>query len=196
LRFHGYHKFAINSRHPTEYFRRIPQDGTRAAVHGIELKPWKKGNHILIAGMGKKAAACEGFGHEQWERKAIAALRRHTDRPIVYRPKPNCEGARPLPSVGYSSPQQPLEMALVNCHAVVTHHSNVAIDGLIEGIPAFSVEGVAAPMGRTDLSQIENPAYPEDRQQWVNDIAWTQWNIEEMAKGLPWLYLVENGLVS
>jgi hypothetical protein len=195
-RYTGFHKVVVNARHPTAYLDARRHDGSRAAALGVKPKPWRKsGRRILLAGMGPKAAEAEGMKPLDWERRAIETLRGHTDRPIVFRPKPNVAHAFPLDGADYSPPEQTLEDALADCHAVVAHHSNVCVDGLVDGIPAFCVEGAALPMGSSDLSTIESPARPGSRRQWVADLAWTQWSVAEMAEGLPWRHLKDEGLV-
>lgn len=194
-RWSGYHKIVVNARHPTKYFRAGCDDRRRLA-HGIAPAPWRKrGSHILLAGMGDKGARAEGYAPEEWERWAIAEIRRYSQRPIVYRPKPSWKHARAIAGVGYSPRTQPVEQLLPNCHAVVTHHSNVAVDGLVAGVPCFVWGGVASTMGLQELGAIESPWLPEGREQWVNDITYCQWSIAEMSSGLPWRYMRSRGLV-
>jgi hypothetical protein len=40
-------------------------------------------------------------------------------------------------------------------------------------------------IGRTHLSEIENPAYP-DREPWLWALAYKQWTLREVASGAPW----------
>lgn len=194
-RWAGYHKVAINDRHPTAHFRSRPHDPSRLARFGLRPKPWRTGKHILLAGMSDKAAATLGYGPEEWERRTVAEIRKHTDRPVIYRPKPSWTGARPIGGCGFSPKGQRLVDVLTDCHAVVTHHSNVAVDGLVEGIPAFVWDGVAQPMASQDLAEIETPRRPDGREQWMADIAWTQWNVAEMMNGRLWEHLKGEGLI-
>ncbi len=131
----------------------------------------------------------------EWETSTLQALRQVTDRPIVYRPKPSCKMTLLLPGAFYSPPIQPLEEALVDVHAVVTHHSNVACDALLEGIPAFSVEGVATAQGSQDFAQIETPIRSDDRAQWAADVAYSQFTVAEMRDGICWKHLKAEGLI-
>jgi hypothetical protein len=202
---HGHHKVAVNSRHPTDYFQRRRHDDRRAHALGLNVADWKAGGaHILLAGMGAKAAEAEGFQPEAWEREAISRIRGYSNRPIVYRPKPSWTQAKPISGTTFSwgGPEprgvyrtQRLHEVLAGCHAVVTHHSNVAVEGIVAGIPAFCWKGVALPMSSQDFSQIEYPLHPEGRQQWLNDICYTQWNVAEMHQGLPWRHLKDEGLI-
>lgn len=193
---YGYHKVAVNGRHPTAYFQKRPKPHNRFKALGVPIKPYKKtGKHILIAGMGAKAASVEGFAPNQWEEAAVREIRKHTDRPILYRPKPSWRSALPITGTDYSYQTHSLEQALDDCWAVVSHHSNVCVDALLEGIPAFCWHGVASVMGLQDLSKIETPLYPDNREQWAADIAWTQWKPEEMRGGHCWRYLKDEGII-
>lgn len=197
-RWAGYHKVVVNGRHPNAYYRK-PQHDRRRISHfrGLLAEPWQtNGNHILLAGMGDKGALAEGFEPEQWERQAIEIIRSRTERPILYRPKPSWKKARPIPGTLYSDPKQKVvEDELRNCHAVVTHHSNVAVDALVAGTPTFCVGGVAVDFSCKRLEQIERPIYPEGRDAWMADLAYTQWSVQEMANGDCWRHLRAEGLI-
>ena len=72
----------------------------------------------------------------------------------------------------------PLAVDLKDCHAVVVHSSNVAVDALLAGVPVFcTVPCAAYRMGYADLSKIESPLYPDDREQWAWNLADQQWTL-------------------
>lgn len=193
---YGYHKVTVNNRHPTAYFQNKRHPHDRFSKLGLQIKPWRtNGEHILVAGMGPKAADVEGFAPNQWEKDAVAKLRMHTDRPIIYRPKPSWHHPEPIDGTMLSPNNQPLEEVLRKCHAVVSHHSNVCVDALIEGVPVFCVKGVAVTMGLNDISKIEEPLIPDGREQWAADIAYCQWRPDEMKEGLVWRHLKNEGLI-
>jgi hypothetical protein len=192
----GYHKISVNNRHPTAYFQARKHGRDRADQCRVMIQDWRgDGEHILLAGMGDKAADAEGFTIEEFERKAIAQLRSVTNRKIIYRPKPSWTQAKPLEGCEYSPKAQPLADVLRNCHAIVCHHSNVAVDAIVSGIPAFCWKGVAMPLAQQDLTKIETPRREGDRRQWVNDIAYVQWSVPEMHMGLPWRNMKNEGLI-
>lgn len=194
-RWDGFHKLALNSRHPTDYFQRIRHGSDRFRTHDLAIAPWRKGGrHILLVGMSAKAAAAEGFRPEEWERETIAKLRQLTDRPIHYRPKPNWDGARPIEGARFS-PHGSLAEALVDCHALVAHHSNCAVDALLAGVPCICPEGAASVLSGQALDQIEDPPMPDGREQWAWDLAYTQWSMAEMEMGLAYRYLLREGLL-
>jgi hypothetical protein len=194
-RWDGYHKLAVNSRHPTAYFQSRKHDSKRFLEHHVQIRPWREsGRHILVAGMSAKAAAAEGLQPNEWERATINRLRQLTDREIVYRPKPNWHDAIPLEGARFDRDSD-LINALTGCHALVSHHSNVAVDALLAGVPCICPGGVASLLSGHDLGQIENPPMPDGREQWAADLAWTQWNIDEMESGAAFRYLLDEGLI-
>lgn len=194
-RFDGNHKIALNGRHPTAYFQNIPKPSDRFDEFGIKVEPWRaSGRHVLVIGMSAKAATAEGLRPHGWETETIARLRKLTDRPIIYRPKPNWAEAKPI--LGSEWGHGPsLEEHLQDCHAVVAHHSNAAVDALLAGVPCICPDGVASVLSGHELEQIENPPMPDGREQFAWDLAYTQWSVAEMQTGRAYEYLIEEGLL-
>jgi hypothetical protein len=197
-RYGDYHRFSINARHPDAYFQNVKHPGDRAAALRVRVaKRITQGRKIVVCGCSTKASAFDRV--VGWEEQAITELRRHTDRPIVYRPKPQRAKYGQLPPIAgteYSHPMsRKLEHELVDAWAVVSHHSNAGLDALVAGVPCFQVEGVALSLGLDDLSKIETPRLPDadERQQLVNDVCYTQWNGREYEQA--WLHFKYEGLV-
>lgn len=190
------YKVCVNARHPNAYFQKVKHGPQRRLQLGVVPRPFaKQGELILLAGMGAKSAWAEHQEPvESWERATVNELRALTDRKIVYRPKPSWAGASSIKGTRFSPPSEALEPLLAASWAVVTHHSNVAIDGLVSGVPAFVWYGAAVPMGLQDLAKIETPLYP-DREQWLNDLAYCQWSKEELRNGSCWRHLKMEGLI-
>lgn len=194
-RFDGYHKVSVNSRHPTAYFQNVEHPTDRARRLALRVEPWRtSGREVVVAGMSAKASAAEGMAAEQWERKTIARLRRLTPRPIIYRPKPSWHEARPIEGAIFDR-KTPLPEVFRTAHAIVTHHSNVGVDALLAGVPVISLDGAASVLGSGRLEDIEEPPRPDGRDQWVADLAYCQWTLDEMRSGLCWQHLVREGLV-
>jgi hypothetical protein len=76
------------------------------------------------------------------------------------------------------------QQALNNCHAVITHNSTASVDSCIRGVPTFVTSDLAIcwPVANTNLEDIENPKYP-DRTQWLNDLGYMLWSIDEIRSG-------------
>ncbi len=195
-RYDGYHKVVVNSRHPTAYFQQTKHSPLRFRDLGLIVRPWQKINDgkILLASMSQKAAVAEGLPPFTWERDALNSILRHTERGVIYRPKPNCPRARPMRGSQFDK-KTSLPLVLGGCHAVVTRQSNTAVDALLSGVPVFCELGVASVMGHGDLALIESPRYPDNRQRWVEDIAWCQFTTAEIRTGLPFAHLKDEGLL-
>lgn len=194
-----HYKVAVNSRHPTEYFQKFQHDDVRRKRFGVEPRAWympEGSASILLAGMSEKAAWVEGLEPMgTWEVASVLKLRQHTDRPILYRPKRPT--APPIPGTTFCNPSTtPLDDVLPYCYAVVTHHSNVGVDGLVAGVPVFTEQGVATTLGLQDLALINYPRYPDSREQFLNDVAYCQWSTKELKNGLCWQHLKAEGLIA
>ncbi len=162
----------------------------RLESFGVEVKPWNEtGNEILIVGSSRKSAQQHGFEYMQWERQAAEAVKGF-GKPIVYRAKPSDGERRPIDGIGYD--ERPLEESLASAYAVVTHHSNVAVQALAAGVPVHCVTGAAAAFSVPMASLGERR---EGREQFLSDVAWLQWSIAEMKSGACWTHLKERGLL-
>ena len=196
-RYDGFHKISINSHHPTAYFQKVKHPADRFDHHEIEPLPWfHDGEWFLLAGMSQKAAWVCGYEPEVWERETVKMLQNHSNRGIIYRPKPSWRGATRIEGTVFSTSDRELKLDIDRAYAVVTHHSNVGIDALIRGIPVMTVEGAASALGHKPSPELKR-YFPEDavRQQFLNDLAYTQWKPSEMASGAAWAHFRDEGLL-
>ena len=194
-RFRGYHKISINARHPGDYLMALDRGPERFQRFGLQVRKWRgRGEHIILAGMSAKSAESLGYESEEWETWAASEIRKYSDREIIYRPKPSWPDAKGVPGAVMQRGSN-LEHVLDNCHATVAHHSNVSVDGLLAGVPAFCWEGAAVPMACQDLSRIEDPPMPDGREQWLANVAHSQWSVAEISSGDMWRHLRGEGLM-
>ncbi len=139
------------------------------------LSPWARNpdGHIMLAA---GSPTYEKFYRiEGWTEKTIATLRKYTDREI---------------RVSDKETKEPLSERIKGAHALVSHGSNAAVEAAIMGCPVFVYPGSAAALiGKTDLSEIETPAYPE-REQWARSLAYSQFNERELVDGTLWRLMV------
>lgn len=189
----GHHKVVLDARHATAYFRRNrPHDRLDGAP---PIKPWaKNGRHIVIAGLSAKGAVGSGMRPLAWEHETIARLRQLTDRPIVYRPKPSWRDARPIEKTIFSPSEQPIEEVLQGAHALVTLHSNAALDALAAGVSIYAQEGLSSVMS-TPLEEIEKPRRPDDREQFFADVSYCHFTRQEIATGMVFDQFRADGLL-
>lgn len=150
-----------------------PAKYSRFEAMKIRVRPWQQGGrHILI---------CAGSNNynqfhrtQGWVKWAIRKIQSVTDRPITVRHK---------------DAKTPLNRALINAHCVVSHGSIAAVEAAILGVPVFvHSSSAAAHIGKTDLSEIETPIYP-DRHDWLAALAASQVSEKEMRTGAAWDHL-------
>jgi hypothetical protein len=131
-----------------------------------------------------------------WFLQTYDAIRKHTDRPIIFRPHPRCRLPAIEHGLKYVYRQEPRQLTgtyddfdldFENIWATVSWSSNPGIHSVIEGVPAFvGPDSLAYDVAAHNLADIENrDTQIHNRQQWINDLAWTEYTVEEIAQGLP-----------
>lgn len=169
----------------------------RAKLLNLELKPWRtSGRDIIICGQHDKSHQWNYMPTmPSWVLATVETIRAVTSRPIIFRPHPRCRF--PLPElkefkdVKYEQPQHiqntydDFNFDFRNAWAVVNWSSNPATQAVIGGVPVFvGPSSLAWDVGNESLKEMNNPAMP-DRQQWLNDLAYTEWTTDEISQGLP-----------
>ncbi len=153
----------------------------RGAAFGLPIQRWRtRGTHILICPNSSTYFGLFRLDAERWVATVIDQIRRVSDRPIVVR---------------WKTTDRPLAEDLVNCWATVTYASAAAIMGLIAGVPCFNLaeHASARRMGLDDLSRIEHPWFPDDREGFCAVLAANQWTLAEMRAGHAWRALSGTG---
>jgi hypothetical protein len=146
-----------------------PSSPDRFRKTGIELKPWRKdGRHIMLVPPGEAIAALFDFG------PLFAQMRERLmqfGRPVM---------------VSVKGDARPLSQRLRDCWCVVTWTSNVAVEAICAGVPAFvSNYSAAAPVAGMLESmewQMESPKMPE-REAWANSLAYGEFSVSEIESG-------------
>ena len=161
----------------------MPAD--RSEKLGVRLKPWKEaGEHVLLCGQIPWDASVDHVNIQQWLLDAVNLIRGRTTREIIFRPHPLTR----VPALGgtrYST--RPLVDDLAKAHCCVTFNSNSAVEAAIAGVPviAYDEGSMAYTIAGHDWRDVEDPPKP-DRKQWLYDLCYTQWTLDEMREGLAW----------
>ena len=191
-------KVGLNGINRDAFFGDIGNSSDRSKLLNLEVKSWRTdGECILIAGQHDKSLQWQTMPRmSNWFLNTYDEIRKHTDRPIIFRPHPRCRLEhieRGLKNVYRQEPRHvtntydDFDMGFDNVWATISYSSNPGIHSIIEGVPAFvSTHSLAYPAGNDIdfLHTIEQPVMP-DRTQWLNDYAHTEYTIEEIAAGLP-----------
>ena len=179
-------------------------DNSRSNDLGLFLKPWRKeGNHILLCGQHDKSLQWKGMPPmSSWVTDTVTEIRKYSDRVIVFRPHPRCQLdliEAYLPNVIRQHPvhvsgtYDDFDMSFEDAWATISWSSNPGIHSVINGVPAYTgPSSLAYDVSMSSLSTIEDPIL-HDREQWLNDYAWTEFTVEEIEQGLP-LKRLENYL--
>jgi hypothetical protein len=187
-------KVGLNGINRDAYFSEQNNDRSRADHLGLVCKPWRSnGDFILICGQHDRSVQWQGMPNmQQWVTTTVEEIRKHSTRPILFRPHPRCNVSVgnditvQLP-VKIKDSYDDYDMQFNNVHATVSYSSNPGVHSILAGVPAFVGTSSLAYPAANDidfLHDIENPLMP-DRQQWLNDYAHTEFTVEEIAQGIP-----------
>jgi len=191
-------KVGLNGINRDAYFGDTGMDSNRSSLQRLKLTPWRtSGEYILICGQHDKSLQWSKMPRmSNWFLNTYDEIRKHTDRPIIFRPHPRCRLEhieRGLKNVIRQEPRHvtntydDFDMGFNNIWATVSYSSNPGIHSIISGVPSFvSNSSLAYPVANDIdfLHNIEDPVMP-DRTQWLNDYAWTEFTAHEISQGIP-----------
>jgi hypothetical protein len=143
---------------------------------GIKIKDWRNGSEILLCPQSDTFFKLHGTTQADWINATSKELKKYTDRTIRVHYKMTGETERIF------------RRQLVNAWAVIVHSSMAGVQAAINGVPCFATDpnSTSARFGTTDLSKIETPIRPDNREQMAAVLANSQWTIPEINSGLAW----------
>ena len=191
-------KVGLNGINKDAYFGDVGMDSSRAISLGLKLKPWRtQGKYILVCGQHDKSLQWQNMPRmSNWFLDTYDEIRKHSDRPIIFRPHPRCRLEHIERGLRHVTRQEPqhvngtydsFDMGFNDIHCTISYSSNPGIHSIIEGVPAFvSTHSLAYDVANDIdfLHDIEQPVMP-DRTQWLNDYAHTEYTVEEITSGMP-----------
>lgn len=144
-----------------------------------QIKPWKKnGGHILVcpsSDLIQSVMLQEKINEGEWLHRTINKLKKYTDRPIRVRHKK-------IKDVKIT-----LQEDLKGAFACVTFASVAGVEALNYGVPSFChALSPASPLSLHDLSMIEKPIYPDNRDVLTKTLLLNQFNDKEFYNGTAW----------
>jgi hypothetical protein len=172
-------------------------DWDRPNKLGIKLgQATKPKDHIVVAMQHTRSLQTQGVDLTHWANNQIAQLKQYTDRPIHIRPHPRCSiNTAQFPDVTVELPQRVANTYDsfdfdLNVHAIVNYNSGPGVQGAINGTRVVVDETSLAYPVSIDVSEIEN-AYIKDRTQWLVEVCHTEFTLDEIKQGVPYMYLAE-----
>lgn len=191
-------KVGLNGINRNAYFGDMGNSSDRACLHSLELKPWRtSGEYILICGQHDKSLQWRNMPRmSNWFLNTYDEIRKHTDRPIIFRPHPRCRLPHIERGLKHVYRQEPthvtntyddFDLGFNNIWATVSYSSNPGIHSVISGVPSFVSNHSLAYDVANDIDFLHNIEEPlmTDRTQWLNDYAHTEWTVDEIAQGIP-----------
>jgi hypothetical protein len=190
-------KVGLNGINRDAFFSPRGNNNDRATLLALELKDWKHNPNgpIIVCTQHSKSQQWTNMPTiSNWTMQTIDAIRKHTDRHIVIRPHPRCP--LPLIEIEFDNVSRELPRKVNGTYddfdfkydhawAVVNWSSNPAVEAVRNGIPVFvGPSSLAWDVSNHSFDTINDPIEP-NRQQWLNDLAHTEYTIQEIAQGLP-----------
>lgn len=196
-------KIGLNHINALGYnFENFNIDYGRSKKLGLSLKPWKKtGQNIVIFGQHSQSEQWSTRPPvNDWLKNIVVEIKKHSNRPIVYRPHPRDRFFQKIEDFSTSIP-----VKIPNSHDVYNHEhelsnawlainacSGTGVQAAIEGTPVFvEKDSLAWPVSIETLQNIESPPLP-DRTVWFEKICNTEWTIEEIVSGAPLINFITN----
>jgi len=172
-------------------FRNVFMPSSRWEQLGVEVKEWRRtGKNIIVCGQVPSDASVQHIDIIDWCSNTINKLRAiDPDAPIIFRPHPLAIDRTPTMLHAKTS-TRPLAEDLEDAKFVATFNSNAGVESVLAGVPIYAedVGSMAWDVASKNLNTAFMPSI-DAVQQWAYNLAFTQWNLEEMRKGLPWLHL-------
>lgn len=205
-----YHSIGWDGVNGRANFNNINRPNDRLKLLNIDIKPWRTdGSKVLICGQvpwdsnlqhlndGSKKGIDSVRGYLNWLGGLATQLVEYegNTREVVFRPHPLFKRKDYYKEV---IPEQvrwseiDFQEDLKDAWACFAFNSNSVVEALIEGVHGFAFDqgSVAFQHANKRLKFLKKP-HKFDREQWLSEVAYAQWNLEEISQGLFWKALNE-----
>lgn len=171
------------------YANGMPGDRWEKYFSGL-MGTWRRGGkYVLLVGQVLGDASIKDVDFKAWavkSRDQIAAT--FPGVPIRWRPHPvSVERGRCFVLANTEFSTRPLSEDLHDALCTVTFNSNTGVDAVLAGVPTVTMDigAMAWDVSGHQIGNIETP----DRTQWAHDLAYKQWSLAEIEKGIAWEHL-------
>lgn len=191
-----YFRVAVDAFQPTEYLMQEAYPTKRFRDMGLTLPKHSMANRkvILFDGASEKYCAWHGFGSwYQWGVQVVEKIRRHTQLPIVYRPRPGRNAHLEIDGVE-TSVNNSIQNDLARAYVVVSWGGNIGWDAVMSGTPHFAMgDSIARHVSETDWDRLDIPRLlkPNDVMTWAANVVHCQYSLPECENGMAWGYVKE-----
>ncbi len=185
-----------NKRRPGDRWKLIQEE------FGLEIDPWKQGDNILLVLQVPGDASLNGVDINQWAYDTGTEIRKYTDRPIILR-APQVHKVFDIEilqrlldenkNINFQKGEKEnLIPTIKSCFCTVAYSSGLSVESALLGVPAFALNksNFAYKLGNNFVKNIQKPKLA-NRSQWLNNLSYAQWSLEEITEGRPWQHLRE-----
>lgn len=187
-------RVSVNAQQPDKHLRRRHHPSDRFDALGIDIQPvTKRGEHILITGIGPKQCSIQGLRYGEWEKRTADRLKEITGRRVIVREKPKNAIIRGVKRAEHRTTAE----AIRSAWAVVCLTGNIGIDAILHGVPVIAQQGPGSVYYSATLEDVETirPISSWERAAALSDIAYWQWKRSELSSGAFWRHLEAEGFV-
>lgn len=153
---------------------------------GHLLKPWKRktSGYALVCGQVAGDAALTGVDIHQWYRTTSVALYKQ-GWDVKFRQHPvEVQRGVAVPGVPFAEVVKgSLDDALSGAGLVITYNSNTGVDAILSGVPVHAADAGSMVY---DLSSRDFVPIKPKRQKRLHEMAWCQWQLDEIKSGAAW----------
>lgn len=190
-------------------FRIMDHPSDRLKALNITWDSWKNdpNGYVLLMLQLPGDASLRSINLYDWARYCIENIKKYSNRKIVIRTHPHHNikdtdefykfVSTTLINEKNVSVSSGKDVSLIDdlkgAYCTVTYSSGSGVDSIINGIPTIASDpgNFAWDISSKYVSEIENifKAGTADVQQWLNNLAYSQWSVEEMESGKVWDHL-------
>jgi hypothetical protein len=149
----------------------------------IDQHSFKQGSTIVIVPPDRKIVHTLELGSDdQWIDDTILKIKNFTDRPIKIRKRPEPRADRIVTNTFK-------DFIKDDTFCVVGYSSNALVEAAMADIPVIPLgHSATKSLYSYQLEDIEKikPAYPSDKQAWLNHLAYSQFTRAELLSGYAW----------
>lgn len=185
---------AINGLNGKGKYTPSPDNGERFADNfGHLLKPWRYNNakSVLLIGQVYSDPSMYGTNHNVWLQEQTTKLK-NLGYEVIFRQHPWVKshtqqlGLKPfVPAGAILSENVDLYDDFDQVDFCVTFNSNTAVEAVLYGLPTVTFNDGSIAYEVTSHNY-DNPMLMPDRHEWCNNLAWKQWEDEELIDGTAW----------
>ena len=150
---------------------------------GLEQYSFKQGSSIVIVPPDRKIVHTLGLGSEdKWINETILKMKSFTDREIKIRKRPEPRADRVVLNTFK-------DFIKDDTFCVIGYSSNALVEAAMHNIPVIALgHSATKSLYNYQLQDIEKikPAYLDDKQAWLNHLAYSQFTREELIAGVAW----------